>query len=77
MDILQNGAMLILRRRGGDEWQMDYFGDVFDSFMGLDSVIYLAANGTVTSLPVFIQNILNWVLKMNKAFTGLERHGGK
>ncbi len=25
--------------------------------------------------PVFIQNILNCVLKTNKAFTGLERHG--
>ncbi len=42
---------------------------------GLDSVIYLAVNGTVTSLPVFIQNILNCVL--NKAFMGLEQHGGK
>ncbi len=45
--------------------------------MGLDSVIYLAVNGTVTSLPVFIQNTLNCVPKTNKAFTGLERHGGK
>ncbi len=43
----------------------------------LNSVIYLAVNGTVTRLPVFIQNMLNCVLKMNKAFTGLERHGGK
>uniref|UniRef100_A0A673N614 Histone acetyltransferase n=1 Tax=Sinocyclocheilus rhinocerous TaxID=307959 RepID=A0A673N614_9TELE len=32
---------------------------------------------TVTSLPVFIQNILNCVPKMNKAFTGLERHEGE
>ncbi len=31
---------------------------------------------TVTSLPVFIQNILNCVLKTNEAFTGSERHGG-
>ncbi len=30
-------------------------------------------NGTVTNLPAFIQNILNCVLKTNKAFTGLER----
>ncbi len=58
-------------------WQMDYFDDVFHTFLGLDSVIYLAVNGTVTSLPVFIQNILNCVPKTNKAFTGLERHGGK
>ncbi len=52
-------------------------GDAFHTFMDLDSAIYLAVNGTVTSLPVFIQNILNCVLKTNKAFTGLERHGGK
>ncbi len=56
---------------------MDYFGDVFDTFLVLDSVIYLAVNGTVTSLPVFIQNILNCVPKTNKAFMGLEQHGGK
>ncbi len=49
-------------------WQMDYFGDVFHTFLGLDSVIYLAVNGTVKSLPVFIQNILNCVPKTNKAF---------
>ncbi len=51
---------------------MEYLGDVFHTFMGLDSAIYL----TVTSLPVFIQHILNCVLKTNKAFTGSERHGG-
>ncbi len=39
--------------------------------------IYLSDNGTVTSLPVFIQNILNCVPKINKAFTGLEQHGVK
>ncbi len=56
---------------------MDYFVDVFHTFLGLNSVIYLAVNGTVTSLSVFIQNILNCVPKTNKAFMGLERHGGK
>ncbi len=56
---------------------MDYFDDVFNTFLDLDSVIYLAFNGTVTSLPVFIQNILNCVPKTNEAFTGLERYGGK
>ncbi len=57
---------------------MDYSDDAFNTFLGLDSVIYLAVNGTVTmGLPVYIQNILNYVLKTNKAFTGLERHGGK
>ncbi len=56
---------------------MDYFNDAFHTFLGLDSVIYLAVNGRVTSFPVFIQNMLNCVLKTNKAFTGLERYGGK
>ncbi len=56
---------------------MDYSPDVFHTFLGFESVIYLAVNGTVTSLPVFIQNILNCVPKTNEAFTGLERHGGK
>ncbi len=49
---------------------MDYFDDAFHTFLGLDSVIYLAVNGTVKRLPVFIQNILNCVPKMNKAFMG-------
>ncbi len=56
---------------------MDYFDDVFHTFQGLDSENCLAVNGAVTSLPVFIQNILNCVPKTNEAFTGLERHGGK
>ncbi len=56
---------------------MDNFDHVFHTFPGLDSVIYLAVNGTVSTLPVFIQNILNRVPKTNKALTGLERHGGK
>ncbi len=58
-------------------WQMDYSDDAFHTFTDVDSAIYYAVNGTVTSLPVFIQNILNCVLKTNEAFTGLERHGGK
>ncbi len=56
---------------------MEYPGDAFHTFLDLDSGIYLAVNGTVTSLPVFIQNILNCVLKTNEAFTGSERLGGK
>ncbi len=35
-------------------WQMHYPGDAFHSFLNLDSVIYLAVDGTVTSLTVFI-----------------------
>ncbi len=57
-------------------WQMEYPGDAFHTFLDLDSAIYLAVNGTVTNLPVLIQNNLNCVLKTNKAFTSLERHGG-
>ncbi len=56
---------------------MDYFDDVFYTFLDFDSVIYLAVNGTVTSLLVFLLNILNCVPKMNEAFMGLERRGGK
>ncbi len=56
---------------------MDYFLYVFHTFLGLDSGMYLAVNGTVTNLLVFIQIILNYFQKTNEAFTGLERHGGK
>ncbi len=58
-------------------WQMKYPGDAFHTFLDLDNVIYLAVNGTVTSLLVLIQNILNCVLKTNEAFMGLKRHGGQ
>ncbi len=54
---------------------MDNFGDAFHTFLDLDSVIYLAVNGTVTSLPVLIQNTLICVLKMNEGFMGLEHMG--
>ncbi len=37
---------------------MEYLGDAFHTFLDLDSAIYLGVNGTVTSLPIFIQNIL-------------------
>ncbi len=50
---------------------MEYSGDAFRTFHDLDSVSYLAVNGTITSL---ILNILNCVLKTNEAVTGLERH---
>ncbi len=58
-------------------WQMDYSDNAFHTFLGQDSENCLAVNGTFTSIPVFIQNILNSVLKTNEAFTGLEQHGGK
>ncbi len=56
---------------------MEYPGDGFHTFLDLDSVIYLAVNGTVSSIPVFIQDILNCFQKTNKAFTGLEWDEGK
>ncbi len=56
---------------------MDYSGDSFHTFLDLDSVFCLAVNGTVTSLPFFIQNILNCVQKTNEALVGSERHEGK
>ncbi len=56
---------------------MEYPGDAFHTFLDLESVIYLAGNETVTSLPVFIQTILNYVPKTMKAFMGSERHWGK
>ncbi len=56
---------------------MDFSGDAFHYFLNLDSGIYLAVNGTVTSLPVFISNIFNCVPKTNKDFMELERHVGK
>ncbi len=46
---------------------MDYFDDVFHTCLGLDSVNCLAVNRTVTSLPVFIQNILHCVQKTIEA----------
>ncbi len=35
-------------------WQMEYSDDDLNTFLDLDSVIYLPVYGTVTSLPVFI-----------------------
>ncbi len=51
---------------------MDYSDNAFHTFLGLDSVIYLAVNGTVTNLPVFISSKISKIVfpKMNKAFTG-------
>ncbi len=56
---------------------MECSGDAFHTFLDIDSAIYLAVSGTVTSLPVFIQNILNCVPRMNETFMGSEQHGGK
>ncbi len=47
---------------------MDYSDDAFHTFLDLDSVIYYAVNGTVTSLPVFIQNILKLCSEDEQSF---------
>ncbi len=52
-----------------------YSDDACHTCLGLDSVIYLAVNGKVTNIPVFIQNILNCFPNTEGAFTGLEQHG--
>ncbi len=54
-------------------WQMDYFNDVFHTFLCLDCVIYLAVNGTVTRLPVFIQNMLHYYYYYNLYLTRKEK----
>ncbi len=36
---------------------MDYFGDIFLTFLDLDSVIYYAVNGTDTSLSFHLKYI--------------------
>ncbi len=46
----------LIKFRLNPGWQMDYFDNAFHTFLGLDSVLYLVVNRTVTSLPVFIQN---------------------
>ncbi len=56
---------------------MDYFTDVLATFLDVDRVYYIAVYGRVRELSECIKNILICVPKTNKAFTGLERHGGK
>ncbi len=56
---------------------MDYFTELLATFLDVDRVNYIAVYGRVRELSECIKNILNCVPKTNKAFTGLERHGGK
>ncbi len=56
---------------------MDYFNDLLATFLSLDRVYYIAVYGRFRELSECIKNILICVPKMNKAFRGLERHGGK
>ncbi len=66
---IQKYSLRFIKFRLNHWWQMDYFDDVFYNFLGLDIVNYLAVKGTLTSLPVFIQNILNCVPR-TKSFYG-------
>ncbi len=53
---------------------MDYFIDVLNTFLGLESVSCIV---WVRKLSDLIKNILICVPKMNEAVTGLERHGAE
>ncbi len=50
---------------------MDYFNNVFTTFLDLDRVKILAVYGRVRELSEFIKNILICVPKMNEGLTGL------
>ncbi len=52
-------------------WQMDYPGDAFHTFLDLVGVIYLAVNGTVTSLPVFYLKYLKLCSEDKQSFYGV------
>ncbi len=56
---------------------MDYFTDLLATFLDVDRVNCIAVYGRVRELSECIKNILIWVPNTNKAFMGLERHGGK
>ncbi len=49
---------------------MDYFEDVFHIFLDLESFIYLAVNGTVTSLPGFYLKYLKLCSEDEQIFYG-------
>ncbi len=80
---LQNGATLNQRRRNTvhnitvEPLMADgLFWRCFSYFSG-PRQCYLLGSQWDSHKPVFIQNILNCVLKTNEDFMGLERHGGK
>jgi len=53
---------------------MDYFNDVFTTFLGLESG---RCQWRDRKLSDFIKKIFIGVLKMNKSLTGLEWHDGE
>ncbi len=54
---------------------MEYSDDAFHTFLELDRVIYLAVNGQ-SQASGFHPKYLK-LCSEDKAFTGLERHGGE
>ncbi len=56
---------------------INYFTDVFATFLDLDRGNYITVYGRVRELSEFIKNISICVLKMNGGLTGLERHEGE
>jgi len=56
---------------------MDYFNDVFNTFLGLEIGYDIAVYRKVRKLTDFIKNMLVCVLKMNEGLTGVERHEGE
>ncbi len=55
---------------------MDYFNNVFTTFLGFERVSCIAVYAGSKALG-FHQNILICVPKMSKGLTGLERHVGE
>jgi len=56
---------------------MDYFNDVFTTFLDLESGHYIDVYGGIRKFSDFIKNILICVPNMNKGLMGLERHEGE
>jgi len=53
---------------------MNCFKYVFRSFLGIESVNYLAVNAGLTEPSDLIKNILICVPKMNEGLRGVEQH---
>ncbi len=56
---------------------MDYFTDVFATFLSLDRGNYIAVYGGSESSQNTSKHILICVPKMNEGLTGLEGHEGE
>ncbi len=56
---------------------MDYFNDVFATFLSLDHVRILAVYWRLRELLALIKNTLICVPMMFEGLIGLERHEGK